>query len=176
MPQMWPREGWLSVCAVSVYTKSLAGTTDSCKARLQWGPLKCAGTSYASLGCDGPAIPPAALDGDLAAQLNRALTEGADPNAMDADGYTPLIFAVCNNNTDCVAKLIEAGAHPDCYTDKGRTPLNSAASSGYTAWCGIRLLLPAVLRSILFHHMGMGPLHRCTTQLILGTLKLSVRY
>ncbi len=85
-----------------------------------------------------PLLRAAALKRDLAA-LDRALAEGADPNAMDADGYTPLIFAVCNNNTDCVAKLIEAGAHPDCYTDKGRTPLNSAASSGYTET--IRVLL-----------------------------------
>ena len=85
-----------------------------------------------------PRLRAAALKRDLAA-LDRALAEGADPNAMDADGYTPLIFAVCNNNTDCVAKLIEAGAHPDCYTDKGRTPLNSAASSGYTET--IRVLL-----------------------------------
>ena len=85
-----------------------------------------------------PRLRAAALKRDLAA-LDRALDEGADPNAMDADGYTPLIFAVCNNNTDCVAKLIEAGAHPDCYTDKGRTPLNSAASSGYAET--IRVLL-----------------------------------
>ena len=85
-----------------------------------------------------PRLRAAALKRDLAA-LDRALAEGADPNAMDADGYTPLIFAVCNNNTDCVAKLIEAGAHPDCYTDKGRTPLNSAASSGYAET--IRVLL-----------------------------------
>ena len=85
-----------------------------------------------------PRLRAAALKRDLAA-LDRALDEGADPNAMDADGYTPLIFAVCNNNTDCVAKLIEAGACPNCYTDKGRTPLNSAASSGYTET--IRVLL-----------------------------------
>jgi len=85
-----------------------------------------------------PRLRAAALKRDLAA-LDRALDDGADPNAMDADGYTPLIFAVCNNNTDCVAKLIEAGAHPDCYTDKGRTPLNSAASSGYAET--IRVLL-----------------------------------
>ena len=123
-----------------------------------------------------PLLRAAALKRDLAA-LNRALTEGADPNAMDADGYTPLIFAVCNNNTDCVAKLIEAGAHPDCYTDKGRNArwLNSSRPRVGTQK-QFACFWPAVLRLILFHHMGMGPLHRCTTQLILGTLKLSVRY
>ena len=55
-----------------------------------------------------PHLRTAALTGDLAA-LSRALDNGADPNLSDSDGYNPLIFAVCNNNTDCVAKLIEAG-------------------------------------------------------------------
>ena len=106
-----------------------------------------------------PRLRAAALKRYLAA-LDRALAEGADPNAMDADGYTPLIFAVCNNNTDCVAKLIEAGAHPDCYTDKGRTPLNSAASSGYAET--IRVLLASGAQVDFVPPYGYGsltPLH-----------------
>ena len=85
-----------------------------------------------------PRLRSAALKGDLAA-LNRALDDGADPNAADNDGYNPLIYAAINNRVDCVARLIEAGSRPDCHTYEGRTPLNLAAGYGFIDI--IRLLL-----------------------------------
>ena len=85
-----------------------------------------------------PRLRPAALSGDLAA-LNRALDDGADPNAADDDGYNPLIYAACNNRVDCVARLIEAGARIDCHTNALRTPLNIAARYGHADT--IRVLL-----------------------------------
>ena len=71
----------------------------------------------------------AAIHGDLAA-INRALDDGADPNADDHDSCFPLIFAVSGNHTECVARLIEAGANPNCHMNPelGITPLNLAAS------------------------------------------------
>ena len=108
-----------------------------------------------------PHLRTAALKGDLAA-LRRALDNGADPNLSDSDGYNPLIYAVCNNNADCVAQLIEAGADPNCQTNRARTPLNSAASSGYVEV--IRVLLAAGAQVDFIPPEGMGyekftPLH-----------------
>ena len=79
-----------------------------------------------------------ALDnGDLPA-LRRALDDGADPNLSDDGGYTPLIHAANVNHVGCVARLIEAGANPNCHAGSC-TPLNFAASYGRIAL--IRVLL-----------------------------------
>ena len=79
-----------------------------------------------------------ALDkGDLPA-LRRALDDGADPNLSDQGGYTPLIHAANVNHVGCVARLIEAGANPNCHAGSC-TPLNFAASYGRIAL--IRVLL-----------------------------------
>ena len=79
-----------------------------------------------------------ALDnGDLPA-LRRALDDGADPNLSDHGGYTPLIHAANVNHVGCVARLIEAGANPNCHAGSC-TPLNFAASYGRIAL--IRVLL-----------------------------------
>jgi ankyrin repeat protein len=106
-----------------------------------------------------PQLRSAALKGDLAA-LNRALDDGADPNAADDDGYCPLIFAACSNRIECAARLIEAGARPNCYTikgsNKGRTPLNSAASNGYADMICV-LVASGALVDFIPPHTGLFP-------------------
>ena len=85
----------------------------------------------------------AAIHGDLAA-INRALADGADPNAADDDGGCfPLIFAVSGNHTECAARLIEAGANPNCHMNQhlGITPLNLAASYTNRGADVVRVLL-----------------------------------
>ena len=85
----------------------------------------------------------AAIHGDLAA-INRALADGADPNAADDDGGCfPLIFAVSGNHTECAARLIEAGANPNCRMNQhlGITPLNLAASYTNRGADVVRVLL-----------------------------------
>ena len=82
-----------------------------------------------------PRLRSALDEGDFAA-LSRALDEGADPNLPDDDGCTPLIHAAIPENhnhvqLDCVARLIEAGANPNCHAGTC-TPLNFAALYGYT--------------------------------------------
>ena len=63
--------------------------------------------------------------------MRRALDDGADPNLSDQGGYTPLIHAANVNHVGCVARLIEAGANPNCHAGSC-TPLNFAALYGYT--------------------------------------------
>ena len=65
-----------------------------------------------------------ACDGDLAA-LSLALDEGADPNLADGDGNNPLIYAAKWGHEHCVARLLEAGADPNC-VHSGRSVLHHA--------------------------------------------------
>lgn len=58
------------------------------------------------------------------------LADGADANAANRYGVTPLALACANGNTVLVAALLEAGAHPDDEGNGGETPLMIAARTG----------------------------------------------
>jgi uncharacterized protein len=62
----------------------------------------------------GPDSPVAGIasHGDVAA-MNRLLDSGLDPNARDAAGYTPLIFAVRAGNAPLIRLLTKRGADPN---------------------------------------------------------------
>ena len=68
----------------------------------------------------------AARDAQHAAAL-AALAERADPNQAEADGTTPLHWAVHHDDVDLVAKLIAAGAKVNTANDYGATPMSEAA-------------------------------------------------
>jgi len=57
---------------------------------------------------------------------------GADVNALDIDGNTPLHILVRNTSSSNVIKIIDifynAGAHLDYVNKKGQTPLESVSS------------------------------------------------
>lgn len=69
-------------------------------------------------------------DGDAAVAMIRA---GADVRAVEADGTTPLHWAVRADDRRLVAALIEAGADVDAANRYGVTPLHLAASNGRAA-------------------------------------------
>jgi uncharacterized protein len=73
----------------------------------------------------------AAVDKD-AAEVQRLLDEGADPNVRDSAGMTPLHFACQMGATDAARALLEAGADVDSVDVHGNTPLWKAifASKG----------------------------------------------
>jgi ankyrin repeat protein len=54
------------------------------------------------------------------------LQAGADINAVDPDGITPLLSAMINGHYDVANILIEKGANPNIADRTGRTPLYSA--------------------------------------------------
>jgi ankyrin repeat protein len=55
------------------------------------------------------------------------LAERADPNQVEADGTTPLHWAVHFNDADLVIRLLEAGASVAVANDYGATPMSEAA-------------------------------------------------
>ncbi|HTZ89762.1 MAG TPA: ankyrin repeat domain-containing protein [Alloacidobacterium sp.] len=72
-----------------------------------------------------------ALNGSL--DVVRALLEcGADVNATQHGGYTPLLQAAAAGRRDLVLLLLEHGARPDCVCDRGRSPIDYALERGHT--------------------------------------------
>ena len=73
-------------------------------------------------------------DRDRAVALSRLLLEaGANPNARQTGGFTPLHEAVLNGNTDLIELLLAAGANPHLSNDDGDSPLQLAQEKGNEA-------------------------------------------
>ena len=63
--------------------------------------------------------------------LKVLIDAGADVNAADFMGGTPILSATCNNDYLCVQLLIDAGANVNGHPDHcGHTPLSAAVSNG----------------------------------------------
>ncbi|MEU8180232.1 ankyrin repeat domain-containing protein [Micromonospora sp. NPDC049047] len=62
------------------------------------------------------------------------LRVGADPNAADCGGTTPLYRASVQNNPDALRLLLQTGADPNTESGQGEegTPLTGAAAWGHT--------------------------------------------
>jgi len=82
----------------------------------------------------------AARKGDLI-KVQTALENGADPNAKDNTGHTPLHWAAIEGRVDVVKILLERGANPRIADNGGRIPLYYAKDSA------IRSLLESAMRN-----------------------------
>ena len=71
----------------------------------------------------------AASDGDLAG-VQAELDKGADVNAKNKDGWTPLNFATDGGHKEVAELLIANGADVNAKDDQGSTPLKFAAYRG----------------------------------------------
>lgn len=63
--------------------------------------------------------------------VQRLLKSGADVNARDNLGWTPLIWAACSGNARLVELLIDADADLNATSNGGWTPLMWAARNGH---------------------------------------------
>jgi ankyrin repeat protein len=79
--------------------------------------------------------------GQRAVAIEMIANKSADVNAAEADGSTPLLWAVNMNDTDLAARLLKAGANPKARNQLGSTPLAEAAVNANTEM--IRVLLEA---------------------------------
>lgn len=97
----------------------------------------------------------AALTGDTA-RVHALLRSGADPEAADQDGTTPLYAASVQGCADAVAVLLGAGAAPDTESGHGSegTPLCAAACWGHADV--VRVLLAAGADPHLREDHGTG--------------------
>ena len=65
--------------------------------------------------------------------VTRCLQAGADPNARDESGSTPLHAAAMSATGEAVTALLEAGADPKALDASGTTPLHDAVSAEVVA-------------------------------------------
>src|ERR1700739_14720 len=90
---------------------------------------------FAVLFCLAAASPAAAADDTLAGLIQtghrdaalKRIAAGADVNAAQGDGTTPLHWAVYKIDADLVRALLERGAKPDVMNNYSSRPLSGAA-------------------------------------------------
>src|SRR5580693_7646841 len=70
--------------------------------------------------------------GQRAAAIDMIAKKPTDVNAVEADGSTPLLWAVNLNDADLAARLLKAGADPKVRNRLGSTPLAEAAFNSNT--------------------------------------------
>ena len=90
--------------------------------------------------------------------VTRCLQAGADPNARDENGLTPLHFAARYGTTEAVPILLDAGANPMARSLRGETPLHWVTTSE-----AVTALLQAGTNLEARNENGETPLHRATT-------------
>lgn len=71
----------------------------------------------------------AARNGNLA-QLQTLLDHGANPNAINSRGFTPLILAAYHGHVELMEQLIQSGAQPCAIDHKGSNAMMGAAFRG----------------------------------------------
>lgn len=76
-----------------------------------------------------PQLHKAAKTGDILT-LRAALQHGADPDARDSHGRTPLMDAAATGQLESVRTLLAAGAHAGLRANDNRTPLLDAVIGG----------------------------------------------
>ena len=109
--------------------------------------------------------------GMVAALLRR----GADPNAVNLRGFTPLLYAVHpsgagEDQAACVRLLVEAGAEPNRSNASGFTPLMNAAFLGERDT--VRQLLDYGANPALENADGANALHLAASGCQAGTLEM----
>ena len=91
-----------------------------------------------NVAADQQAMNEAALNGDLE-KVRQLLSQGSDPNGIDPEGRTALMFASFNGHTEIVRLLLEAGADVRTRDAMGRTALLYASTGPFAAT--VKLLL-----------------------------------
>jgi ankyrin repeat protein len=84
---------------------------------------------------------------------------GADIEAKDASGCTPLLIAAQYGQVEVVAFLLQKGAHLLAVDKSGDTALHWAAYKGSIPVCGLLGYYDNALTFAMTDHYGQTPLH-----------------
>ena len=88
---------------------------------------------FVSKGVDLPALHVAACVGDLA-RVKALVEQGANVDAKDELGWTPLYWAACLGRTEVAKFLVANGASVQVVANDGVTPLLQAARPEIANW------------------------------------------
>jgi ankyrin repeat protein len=98
-----------------------------------------------------------------AGEIERLVAAGADPNAVDENGETPLHFACDRGQLEAVRALLLAGADPNAREEQGQTPLMYAVVCECDATADIAdLLIRAGADVEAKDNDGVSPLEQCS--------------
>lgn len=127
---------WLFVCLLGLTTAACGAPPET--EGLSGGAEKAGTSQIASPRGDDERLISAAGRGDTRV-VERLLEGGADANARDQSGATPLMAAARENRLDAARQLIEAGAYVDARDDTGQNAYLIVTAEGYLEF--LRLLL-----------------------------------
>ncbi len=103
----------------------------------------------------------AVIDGNLDV-VKLTLSRGADINAKDKHGWTPLFHAVKHGELEIASYLLENGAEVNLISVLGTTPLRLASAQGDIDM--VKLLLAKGADANLTGDHGYSPLHRAAEE------------
>ena len=110
-------------------------------------------------GADVSTLPLAAYMGDLG-RMKALVEQGADINAKDEFGWTPLYWAASTGQAEAAEFLVAKGADVQAKTKDEATPLHQAASAGEVRL--VELLISKGVGVNVKDKRGNTPLHRAT--------------
>jgi ankyrin repeat protein len=77
----------------------------------------------------------------LEEEIRAAIEDAADPDARDAYGQTPLMYAVDHQQLEAVQALLHEGANVNAQSDPGWTSLMYSSREAWSGWFYAELLL-----------------------------------
>ena len=158
-----PRGWWIAVVVLAIsLVATSAAAQDDCDAYPDWDDIEWLRGCLDEPGRDEDwateKLSNAAWFTDNPAIVQLLLQAGADPQAVNNEGLTPLHRGAVNGNPVVTAHLLAAGADPNALDNEDYTPLHHSAAGGASGRV-IARLLAAGADPLAGSNDGRTPLH-----------------